>query len=154
MLHFCWYLKGRKYRGKLGLTVQLEFRSGFTKVSSTFKILCLVGRDHRTKAMMARSSVSLQGKNWGSAGWGDAHHPRAPTQAPRRSAGLGMHTLGVLEPRSLSPPPTRRRWRIGPGRESAATNRGAGGHEKLPARLFPKEQNWTLKVAGVGAGGG
>lgn len=75
------------------------FNWNFTTVSSVFKSLCGVGRDHRTKAL-ARSSVSPQEKNWSSAGYGDAHH-RAPTQFPRRSAGLSMHTLGVEEPRSL-----------------------------------------------------
>lgn len=116
----------------------------FTTVSSVLKILCRVGRDHRTKAM-ARSSVSPQEKNWSSAAYGDAHH-RAPTQFPRRSAGLSMHTLGYRSPEASNP--TYPKARISPGREPGATKRGTGGHEKLPARLSPREQDRKIKVTG------
>lgn len=137
------FLKGSKYREKQGTT-----HWNFTRVSHTFKIPSLVGRDHRTKAM-ARSSVPRQGKNWG---WGGGRweaaveapttHPRAPPPRSREArpgwpctpTHSGARSTGASHP--LLP---EGKGKIDRGREPKATKRRSwAATRNSPARLVPR----------------
>lgn len=120
------------------------FNWNFTTVSSVFKSLCRVGRDHRTKAM-ARSSVS-PGEELELGGL-RRRPPQSTHPIPEKvRRAEHAHPWGRGAPKPLTP--SYPKARISPGREPGATKRGTGGHEKLPARLSPREHDRKIKVTG------
>lgn len=72
--------------------------------------------------------------------------PEYPPNSREGRQGWADTPLGHWSPEASNP--SYPKGRISPGREPGATKRGIGGHEKLPARLSPREQDGKLKVTG------